>query len=505
MSRKIKLSYLVIALSVFNLLFQYPFFKFVIENIDVSSTNGTLLVVSLFIASILANSLVFYIVLYLFRNVGKWLMVLFFTISAIAVFFINGYGAIIDESMIGNVLNTNYEEASSFMSFGLLVYFILLGIVPSFFLFRLKVDTVRLKWFLLHISLILVFLLGLVYANAANWLWIDKNSKVLGGLVMPWSPIINTARFYIHKNQENEHQILLPDANLKDDEKSLAVLVIGESARSSNFSLYGYQKDTNPLLSKVGNLHRYRAESCATYTTAGLKCILEHKDTGKLYEILPNYLFRNDVEVIWRTTNWGEPKVNIKNYLQRGELIKNCIGNDCEYDGVLLSGLKEQIVKCKKNKILVVLHTSTSHGPTYYSKYPERFKKFTPVCTSVELANCTQEELINAYDNTILYTDYLLASLIDQLKQLEGYKSTMMYVSDHGESLGENNLYMHGVPASIAPEEQLAIPFIIWVSDESSRLKENEALSQHHVFHSILGFLGVDSPIYDKDMNIFKE
>jgi len=159
---------------------------------------------------------------------------------------------------------------------------------------------------------------------------------------------------------------------------------------------------------------------------------------------------------------------------------------------------------CNKNKLLVILHTSISHGPTYNKKYPKQFEKFTPVCESVELANCTQEELINAYDNTIVYTDYLLASLINELKQLDAYNSSVIFISDHGESLGENNLYMHGIPTSIAPKEQLEIPFIVWTSNDSIKLKDNKKLSQHHVFHSVLDFLEIESPIYDENMSIFE-
>ena len=151
-----------------------------------------------------------------------------------------------------------------------------------------------------------------------------------------------------------------------------------------------------------------------------------------------------------------------------------------------------------------MLHTSTSHGPTYFKKYPTKFNKFLPVFTSVELGNCTQNELINAYDTTILYTDYLLATLIGDLKQLPEYHSTMLYLSDHGESLGEKKLYMHGLPVSIAPKEQLDIPFIVWVSKDDDLLKNNGILSQHHVFHSVLDFLDTESPIYDQSMSIYK-
>ncbi len=505
MSKEIKASYFALLFSFINLiLYHYPFYKFVWNNINVSNLNGILLLVSLTIAAILANAFFFYLVLFLMRIAGKWLLALFFIINAIAVYFVNTYGVIIDETMIGNVLNTNYEESSSFFSFGIVVYIILLGILPSILLFKIKFVRVKLKRFLVHIFLTLIFLISIAFANSSNWLWIDKNSKTLGGLAMPWSYAVNIALFYKHKNKENEKEILLPNATIKDSEKSVVVLVIGESARSENFSLYGYEKNTNPLLSKIENINYYEAESCATYTTAGLKCILEYKDSSKNYEILPNYLYRNNVEVIWRSTNWGEPPVHIKNFENKQALQEQCEGEQCGYDEILLDGLREQILASDKNKILVVLHTSTSHGPTYYKKYPQQFEKFLPVCKTVELAKCSQEELINAYDNTIVYTDYILATLIDDLKQLNEYNSAMIFISDHGESLGENNLYMHGIPASIAPKEQLDIPFIVWLSNDSKKLKDKQKHSQLNVFHSVLDFLAIESPIYDPNMSIYK-
>lgn len=505
LEKSIKLSYFVLIISFINIfLYHIPFFKFAINNVGIASFDGVLTIFSLGVLALVIDALILYIIMFLSNHVGKVLLVLFANINAIAVYFISTYGVIIDKTMIGNILNTNYEESSSFLSFNLFLYLILLGIIPSILIIKIKIVKVKFPRFLTHIGLTFVFLLSFLYLNSSKTLWIDKHSKTLGGLAMPWSYIVNTNRYFYHKSLKNEKEILLPNATVKDKKKSIVVLVIGESARSKNFSLYGYKKNTNPLLSKINNVYSFKAESCATYTTAGVKCILEHKETDDLYEILPNYLFRNDIEVVWRTTNWGEPPIQIKKYQKKEDLQKLCQGERCEYDEVLLSGLKEQILVSDKNKILIVLHASTSHGPTYNKKYPQEFNKFSPVCESVELGNCTQEELINAYDNTIVYTDYILANLIENLKQLETYSSCMMFVSDHGESLGENELYMHGIPASIAPEEQLDIPFIVWVSDNSKELKHNEMLSQQHVFHSVLDFLAIETPIYDKSMSIFK-
>lgn len=189
----------------------------------------------------------------------------------------------------------------------MVIYLILFGILPVIFIFTTKIIYPSTKRFSARLGIVLLFILLMVGMNAKSVLWIDKNSKHLGGLAMPWAYAVNTTLFYVHKNQENRKEILLPKATISNKEKSVVVLVIGESARSANFSLYGYAKNTNPLLSKMENLFHFRANSCATYTTAGLKCILEHENTNDLYEILPNYLYRNGVEVIWRTTNWGEP------------------------------------------------------------------------------------------------------------------------------------------------------------------------------------------------------
>jgi lipid A ethanolaminephosphotransferase len=500
-----KITHFVLLLSVLNFLFFHlPFYRFVFNNVDYKSFNGMMIIISLMILMVVLNAFVFFLIFSLSRHVGKFLLVLFFIVNALAVYFINTYSVIIDESMIGNVLNTKYEEASSFFSIKLLAYIIFLGIIPSIYIVKAKITKVPLKKFLITTSLTLLFVLTLVFANASNWLWIDKNSKTLGGLAMPWSYSVNLSLFYVHQYKKNQKEILLPNATINDNQKSVVVLVIGESARSQNFSLYGYSKNTNPLLSKIPNVSHFKANSIATYTTAGVKGILEHTRTDDLYEILPNYLYRNKVEVIWRTSNWGEPPVHIKNYQDRDFLGKICKGEACHYDEILLSGLKEQILASTKNKILVVLHTSMSHGPTYSQKYPPRFENFKPVCNSVELGKCTHTELINAYDNTIVYTDYFLSKVIEDLKQLKAYHSTMIFVSDHGESLGENNLYMHGLPLSIAPKEQYEIPFIVWLSDDSKQLKPNTEVSQNHVFHSVLNFLNIQSPIYDEKMSIFK-
>ena len=404
--------------------------------------------------------------------------------------------------MMGNVFNTQFSEASGFFSIGFVVYVMFLGILPGIWLFVQKIDYGSWKRYFANIGGALASVIVIALLNMQNWPWIDRNSTELGSLLMPWSYTVNTVRFFNGEKKRNQKEIPLPNAEITSDSKDVCILIIGESARRQNFSLYGYEKDTNPLMAK-DSVTALIADAAATYTTAGVKALLSYQPGGKLYEILPNYLHRSGADVIWRTNNWGEPPVHIEKYHKVAKLREMYPQADGRYDGILLEGIKEVIESSQKDKILIVLHTSTSHGPTYNKKYPAEFEVFTPVCNTVEMSKADPEELMNAYDNTILYTDYLVHSAIEILRSVSDRRGCVLFVSDHGESLGENNLYMHGVPMSMAPKEQIEIPFIVWTSDKSP-VKNLEKVGQYHVFHSILHFLGVDSPIFNEELNIFE-
>ena len=318
---------------------------------------------------------------------------------------------------------------------------------------------------------------------------------------------MNTCRVISFSHDEQAEEIKLPDGRIADNEKAVVVLVIGESARKANFQLYGYRRDTNPLLSRQEGLKVYQATSCATYTTAGSKAILEPKNTDELYELLPNYAFRTGVDVSWRTSNWGEPPIHIEEYLTDSELSLRYPDEDHHYDGILFHGLRERIVSSDKNKVLIVLHTSTSHSPQYADKYPKDFEVYKPVAKNVEEGEKNVAMLVNAYDNTIRYTDYLLSNLIDTLRSMDDWHSAMIFISDHGESLGENKVFMHGLPMKIAPRVQYEIPFLVWTSKDFRRYKPDSqlpaVLEQHYVFHSVLNLLSIQSPAYDEAFDVF--
>ncbi|MBO7230707.1 MAG: phosphoethanolamine--lipid A transferase EptA [Bacteroidaceae bacterium] len=491
-----------IVLSIYTtLVFHVPAFKAVLENIE-SGWNGALIFTSVAVLMLVVNFFFYDLLLWLGRTVGKAIIAFTFIADAISLYFINTYEVLITDAMMGNVFNTRYSEASGFFSWVAILYVLFLGVPPCIYLFVKKTTFSTFKKFLANIGMSLLIILLVVIANMRNTLWIDNNSTQLGSLLMPWSYTVNTFRYYGKVKKRNQKEIQLPDAQFTNDSKDVVVLIIGESARRQNFSLYGYERNTNPLLAG-DSVKAYIANSAATYTTAAVKAILDHKPTGKLYEILPNYLYRNGVDVVWRSYNWGQPPLHIKKYINYKGLAQKHPEAKKDYDELLLAGLQEEILSSDHNKQLIVLHCSTSHGPTYNKKYPAEFEKFTPACNTVEISTADRQELLNAYDNTILYTDYLVHSVIEVLKQIPDRRCCMMFVSDHGESLGEDNLFMHGMPKNVAPKEQFEIPFIVWQNDSNTEMKNLPEVEQYYVFHSVMNYLGMQSEIYNENMNIF--
>ena len=493
----------ILILSVLQVIFfHFPLLSFIRANLALDSFSAGVLFVSLVLFLFALTALMPFLLSLISLKITKIWFALTMLTNALAVYFVATYGTFLDKTMMGNVFNTRYSESGEFLSLKMVLWIVALGIVPAYFVLFQKIATPTRKALAKCSALTFATLIVLAGINFHNLLWIDKHSKQIGALAMPYSYIINSLRLFGDEWEKNKREIPLPDAKITNDKKSAVVLVIGESARAQNFSLYGYERRTNPLLSKVagGHLRYFNAKSSTTYTSGSVKNMLSHKDSGDLYEILPNYLARNGVSVAWRSANWGEPPLHIKNILGYTELSQKYANLNDGYESALVANLSNEIKAADSPKVLIVIHTSTSHGPTYYKKYPPEFEAFTPVCKSVE--GCAQSEIINAYDNTILYTDFLLHSIIEQLQKLDGYESTMIFVSDHGESLGENGVYMHGVPMAFAPKEQYEIPFIVW-SSRPNGFKDLAKASHFHIFHSVLGFLGVESEVLDENLNIF--
>ena len=213
-------------------------------------------------------------------------------------------------------------------------------------------------------------------------------------------------------------------------------------------------------------------------------------------------------EVFWKDNDDGCKKVCRRVPTEdavNGNRQPYCFGNYC-HDAVLLDGLEARLRTVTKDTV-IVLHMMGSHGPTYYKRYPDKFKRFTPACDTADLQNCTREQIVNTYDNTIVYTDYIISSVIDILRRQDGLQSGMLYVSDHGESLGEGNIYLHGLPYAVAPETQKKVPMILWLSGRAEKslgvnmscLKQNAAagkFSHDNYFHTVLRLLGIETTTY---------
>ena len=499
------------------LLYHLPLFSFSVGNLDLASFTGDLTLATLLVALLAETILIFTLVALVSDRLLKPLCMLFVFGNALAVYFVVTYRVVLDETTMGNVLNTDFAESFEYLHPALIVYLLALGGVPCWLVARVRIQpTPRSRLATLALACLSVTVIWALLASR-SWLWFDENSRKIGGMVMPWSYVINTARYLAPSLIASGAPARLPPATFSPGGKTVVILVIGEAARAQNFQLYGYGRPTNPLLSKASVVVLKNATACATYTTAAVRCILSNAGPGspfsKEYEPLPSYLQRNGVDVIWRTRNWGEPPLKVQTYQRADDLAADCAGTHCAYDEVLLSGLERRIEASSSQRVFVVLHQSGSHGPAYYTKYPREFEYFRPVCRSVELGKCTHDELVNAYDNTILYEDYFLFRIIDVLKRLEDTAALLIYVSDHGESRGEYGMYLHGIPRAIAPEVQKDIPFVIWMSDEFirrkavqiARLEAQRAHSQRNVFHTVMGAFSMHSDAYLGEYDIFSE
>jgi len=499
------------------LLFHLPLFSFAAVNLDLSSFTGFLTLATLLVALLSASVLLLTLPALMSQRLLKPFSMSIALGNAVAVYFVATYHVVLDETMMGNVLNTDFAETAEYLHPTLIVYLLALGVLPCWLLARVRIrETPRLHFVAVALACLSFTVIWSLLA-ARSWLWFDENSKRLGGMVMPWSYVINTARYEVPRLMAPAGQTLLPPATFSSDEKTVVILVIGEAARARDFQLYGYDRPTNPLLSGTGVVALKNATACATYTTAAVRCILSNADAGsqfsKRYEPLPSYLQRNGVDVIWRSRNWGEPPLKVQTYQRADDLSAHCAGVRCAYDEILLSGLEQRIKASSSRRVFVVLHQSGSHGPAYYRKYPSEFEHFKPVCKSVELGQCNHDELVNAYDNTILYEDYFLSHVIGVLKKFNDTATLMIFVSDHGESLGEYGTYLHGMPYAIAPDVQKEIPFIIWMSDafirekavRADRLQGQGTHSQRDIFHTVMGAFSMHGAAYRGEYDIFNE
>jgi lipid A ethanolaminephosphotransferase len=461
----------------------------------------------------------------------KPVLILILLVSAGAAYFMDAYQIVIDDDMIDNVLRTDMAESLDLVSFKLVLYLLTIGLVPAFLVYRVRIVRQSYKRALISRVALLggaiaiaagnLFLFGDYYASFA------REHKSLRLYANPSYYLYSVGKTIgkVFKQAPQTLKAVAEDARVpeSDEDRELVILVVGETARADHFSLNGYPRETNPLLAKEKIASFTNTWACGTSTAVSVPCmfsIYDHEDYSKEKarntENLLDVLQRAGVNVIWLDNNSDSKgvaeRVPYQSY-KSPDVNPDC-DSECRDEG-MLENLQSYIDQHPDGDIFIVLHQMGNHGPAYYKRYPAAYERFTPVCQTSELADCERQAIDNTYDNAILYTDYFLSRVIALLKQNSDiFEAAMFYISDHGESLGENNLYLHGLPDLLAPDVQKHVPMIFWFSDSYQedgvsaeqllpRLTEN--YSHDNVFHTVLGLFEVETGAYDAKKDLVKE
>lgn len=456
------------------------------------------------------------------------LLALVLVVSALTAYFIDTYNVIIDQEMLVNVMQTNLEESADLFSLRLIAYLLLLGLLPAWLVLRVGLKAERWHHLLLKRLLLIVFAVLLplltIYSDSDFFSSFLREHKSLRYYANPTKAIDSVYKSVADSLDWQQGslpwQSLGIDAHRPpgDDDFELVVLVIGETARAENFSLNGYARPTNPELEKRRVISFPRLLSCGTTTAVSVPCMFSFQDQADYdraraasMDNLLDVLARADIEILWRDNNTGSKgvadRVTYEDFSDPD--INPLCDVECRDEG-MLSGLDEWVDANPGKDLLIVLHQLGSHGPAYYKRYPERFRRFMPTCDTNELQDCSEQQIINTYDNTIVYTDYVLSQVIDWLKGRAGaYEASMLYVSDHGESLGESGLYLHGFPYALAPLQQTRVPAILWsdvnnpdIDFKSVRENRDKTYSHDNLVHTLLGLFEIDIPEYRADMDL---
>lgn len=459
----------------------------------------------------------------------KYVLIVVLITSAVTAYFMDTYQVVIDDAMLDNLLHTNMAESRELLSLKLLFYLILLGLLPAYLVYRVPIVAQSVKRALLSRIMVLggtvmlvvatVLIFGDFYASFA------REHKSLRYYANPSYYLYSVGKAIgkLFHSAPVGLQAIGEDANIPgtDEDRELVILVVGETARADHFSLNGYARETNPLLQKERVVSFTNTWACGTSTAISVPCMFsiydhDHYDKEKVMhtENVLDILQRVGVNVIWLDNNSDSKGVAKRVPYQdfkSPEMNPDC-DSECRDEG-MLENLQVYIDGHPKGDIFIVLHQMGNHGPAYYKRYPPAFERFTPVCRTNELAECERSAINNTYDNAILYTDYFLARVIELLKQnSDEFEAAMFYVSDHGESLGENHLYLHGLPDLLAPDSQRHVPMIMWFSEnfEEDEItaellldRLNKPYSHDNIFHTVLGLFEVKTAIYDRSKDLY--
>jgi lipid A ethanolaminephosphotransferase len=507
------------------LVLNIAFYRQAFALLPVNSLHNALVFLSMPVVAFSVMNIV--ITLASFLRLDRLVISLFVLVSAASQYFIMSFGVVIDRSMITNILDTTPAESFALLSVRMMIVLFFTGVLMTMVAWWIRVKPSMSVWRSMGKRLISVVVSALLIVIVALLFYKDyaslfRNNKELVKSLSPSNSIAASLSWYSHNSMAN-----LPLLRLGEDakqrpqmqqgpRKNLTILVLGETSRAEDFSLGGYARETNPLLKQDDVAYFPNTTSCGTATAISVPCMFSgmpraHYDEALAHhqEGLLDIIQRAGLQVLWNDNDGGckgacdrVPNQDVTKLNLPGQ----CIEGEC-VDEVLFHQLEDYINHLQHDGV-IVLHTIGSHGPTYYNRYPAAFRKFTPTCDTNQIQTCSQQQLVNTYDNTIVYVDYIVDKAIKLLQsKQDNFTTSLVYLSDHGESLGENGVYLHGLPYSIAPESQKHVPFLIWLSDDyqkrygvSSQCLQNEAqqknVSQDNLFSTMLGLTGVETKEY---------
>lgn len=463
-------------------------------------------------------------------RLARPLLSLILLLSALSAYFMDTFGVGIDPGQIQNMMETDIKESRDLVTWNMLAYVLVIAglpmlwlwgkpLSPEGFLRRQRNRLLSSAGSLVLIALVAAFF----YADLAS---IFREHRSIRFTIVPHNYLVSLRTHF--KNHHLREDI--PFRTYGEDAQRitgagtsagaaakprLLVMVVGETARAESFGLQGYARNTTPELAKLPITYFSNVSSCGTATAVSLPCLFSgfiRKDydagVAKHREGLLDILQRGGYAVSWLDNNSGckgtcDRIENVPLLADRRDVW--CHQEECQ-DDLLIESFASFLSGAPVKDRVIVLHQQGSHGPAYYLRYPKAFERFTPACNSNALQSCTRQQVINTYDNTIAYTDHIIASAIKTLAKDDRYSSALLYVSDHGESTGERGLYLHGAPYLLAPSQQTHVPMLTWLSpafaaEEPSRAaclsqRRQDDLSHDHVFQSLLGLAGVKTRVY---------
>ncbi len=463
------------------------------------------------------------------RYALKPVLVVLLIAAALIGYYTDRYGVVMDQTMIQNLLETDGDEVRGLLNVDLFVRMAALALIPSLLVMRLRLrpqtSRARIVASLRAAAAALALIAGSVAVFGGHYASFIREHKPVRYYTNPTYAVYGAFKFFVSRRTARDHgqpiTQIATDAQIpaSDVGRELVILVVGETARVDRFSLNGYSKKTNPRLEQEDNLISFRnMQSCGTATAQSLPCMFAFEgragfDVGTAddNENVLDVLKRAGVDVLWRDNNSGSKGVADRVAFEdfRSPANNPLCDEECRDEG-MLSGLQDYVDR-HSGDILIVLHQMGSHGPEYDKRYPNAFRVFAPVCASNELSSCSSEQINNAYDNTIVYTDHFIAEAIDLLKRnADKFETALFYISDHGESLGEHGLYLHGMPYLIAPNEQTHVAAMIWVgahfdvASAAIAVNTERPVTHEELFHTLLDMFEVETSLYAASKSLLR-